>query len=135
MQAWRSEPFRIFFPLGVVLAWIGIGHWLLYALGMTASYSCLFHGLVQMQAFMMAFAVGFLLTALPRRTQTARVSAGEMTAMAAALITTTVAAMAEKWILAEVAYCGLFVLLLQFAIRRFLGRSHRRDEWPAALLH
>jgi hypothetical protein len=26
---WRREPFRIFFPLGVVLAWLGIGHWLL----------------------------------------------------------------------------------------------------------
>ena len=30
---WRSEPFRLFFPLGAVLGWIGVGHWLLYATG------------------------------------------------------------------------------------------------------
>jgi hypothetical protein len=23
------QPFRLFFPLGVLLAWVGIGHWLL----------------------------------------------------------------------------------------------------------
>ncbi|MGH7742914.1 MAG: NnrS family protein [Candidatus Eiseniibacteriota bacterium] len=133
MLAWRSEPFRIFFPLAVLLAWVGIGHWLLYALGVTSAYSCLFHGLVQMQAFMMAFAVGFLLTALPRRTQTAAVSIGEMMAMAAALIVTAGAAMAELWVVAEVAYGLLFVLLFQFAFRRFLGRQAGRRP-PAAFV-
>ena len=37
---WRTEPFRPFFPLGVVLGWVGIGHWLLYTTGVTATYSC-----------------------------------------------------------------------------------------------
>lgn len=64
---WHREPFRIVFPLGVLFAWCGIGHWLLYATGVTQIYSCLSHGLVQMQACMMAVAVGFLLTAVPRR--------------------------------------------------------------------
>ena len=59
VSRWRSEPFRLFFPLGVFFAWIGVGHWLLYATGVTTTYSCRFHGLVQMQAFMMAFAMGF----------------------------------------------------------------------------
>src|SRR5262249_58192926 len=51
---WRSEPFRAFFPLGVLLGWVGIGHWLLYSVGMTTTYSCMLHGLVQTQAFLMA---------------------------------------------------------------------------------
>ena len=130
---WRSEPFRIFFPLGVLAAWIGIGHWLLYAVGATASYSCLFHGVVQTQAFMMAFAVGFLLTALPRRTQTPPVSASEMAGLAAAVVVTAAAAMAEWWALAEVAYAVQFVVLLQFAVRRFLGRAAGRRP-PAAFV-
>jgi hypothetical protein len=25
---WRREPFRLFFPLGVLLAWGGVAHWL-----------------------------------------------------------------------------------------------------------
>jgi uncharacterized protein involved in response to NO len=48
--AWRAEPFRLFFPLGVVLGAVGVGHWLLYASGVTATYSCQLHGLLQMQA-------------------------------------------------------------------------------------
>ena len=67
--AWRREPFRIFFPFAVLLGWIGVGHWLLYTTGITATFSGLLHSQVMMQGFMMALAIGFLLTALPRRTQ------------------------------------------------------------------
>jgi len=131
ISRWRSEPFRLFFPLGVLIAWIGVGHWLLYSIGVTTTYSCRFHGLVQMQAFMMAFAIGFLLTALPRRRPL--VGRMELAAFAAALIVTTGAAIIDSWILAEIAYAALFVLLLQFALRRFLaGEAGRRP--PAAFV-
>jgi len=133
VSRWRSEPFRIFFPLGVLLAWIGVGHWLLYATGVAATYSCKFHGLVQMQAFMMAFAIGFLLTALPRRTQTRPVARMEMVALAAALVVITGAAIAEHWVIAETAYAALFALLVEFALRRFLKRGVGRRP-PAAFV-
>ena len=133
ISRWRSEPFRLFFPLGVLFAWIAVGHWLLYATGVTTTYSCRFHGLVQMQAFMMAFAVGFLLTALPRRTQTPPVGRIEMAALAATLVVTTGAAIVDSWTLAEIAYATLFVLLIQFALRRFLARAAGRRP-PAAFV-
>jgi uncharacterized protein involved in response to NO len=130
---WRREPFRIFFPLGVVLAWAGIGHWLLYAIGLTASYSCQLHGLVQVQAFLMAFAVGFLFTALPRRTQGPPPSSVEMAGAAIALILTTALIVSGHWIVAQAAYVSLFALLLQFALRRFVHRSAGRRP-PAAFV-
>jgi uncharacterized protein involved in response to NO len=130
---WRREPFRIFFPLGVLLAWIGISHWLLYAAGLSSSYSCQLHGLVQVQAFMMSFAVGFLMTALPRRTQGPPPSTIEMTAAALALITVAVAMLAGRRAVAQAAYASLFGLLLQFAIRRFVGRAAGRRP-PAAFV-
>ena len=130
---WRREPFRVLFPLGVLLGWVGIGHWLSYALGVTQTYSCLAHGLVQMQAFMMAFAAGFLLTALPRRTQTVAPSALEMWLAAIALVATTLAATEQGWVVAEVGYVALFVILLQFAVRRFIGRAAGRRP-PAAFV-
>lgn len=133
ISRWRCEPFRIFFPLGVLFAWIGVGHWLLYTTGVTATYSCMVHGLVQMQAFMMAFATGFLLTAVPRRTQTPAVTRTEMGALATALVVTTVGAIAERWVISEIAYAALFVLLGQFALRRFLGRAAGRRP-PAAFV-
>jgi uncharacterized protein involved in response to NO len=140
MSPWRSEPFRLFFPIGVVLAWVGIGHWLLYDLGITRTYSCLLHGLVQMQGFMMAFAVGFLLTAIPRRTRTPPPSASEMSLLAAALIATAAAAVAERWIAAEVAYLAIFALLLRFAVTRLRAADARRPPAafvliPFAILH
>ena len=129
VSLWRREPFRIFFPLGVLLAWIGVSHWLLYATGVAATYSCRFHGLVQMQAFMMAFAIGFLLTALPRRTQTPPVARMEMVALVAALVVMAGAAIAEHWVIAETAYAALFALLIEFALRRFMkgaGKEARK---------
>jgi uncharacterized protein involved in response to NO len=127
---WRREPFRIFFPLGVLLAWIGIGHWLLYATGAAATYSCMFHGLVQMESFMMAFAIGFLLTALPRRTQTPPPTAAELALLVAALVIITVAALLERWVVTQLAYLSVLATLLQFAIRRFLGRGAGRRPPP-----
>jgi hypothetical protein len=29
-SVFRSEPVRLFFPAGVLLGWVGVGHWLLY---------------------------------------------------------------------------------------------------------
>ncbi|HUY26739.1 MAG TPA: NnrS family protein [Candidatus Binataceae bacterium] len=133
ISVWRSEPFRYFFPLGVIFAWIGVGHWLTYATGVTATYSCKIHGLVQMQAFMMAFATGFLLTALPRRTNSPAVSRIEMGALTIALAVTTVGALAERWLISEIAYAAIFLLLVQFALRRFMGRAAGRRP-PAAFV-
>ena len=133
ISRWRSEPFRIFFPLGVLFAWIGVSHWLTYAIGVTATYSCRFHGLLQMQAFMVAFAVGFLLTAVPNRTRTPVATRMETGALATALIATTAAAMADCWVISEIAYAGALVLLAVFALRRFLGRAAGRRP-PAAFM-
>jgi uncharacterized protein involved in response to NO len=130
---WRAEPFRIFFPLGVALGWVGVSHWFLYGTGLRATYSCELHGFVQMQAFMMAFALGFLLTALPRRTRSAPPSPAEMLVLIAALIAITAGALAERWWAAQAGYAIVFLVLLQFAVRRFLGRAAGRRP-PAAFV-
>jgi uncharacterized protein involved in response to NO len=130
---WHREPFRLFFPLAVVIGWIGVGHWLLYALGVTSSFSGFLHGQLMMQAFMMAFAVGFLLTAVPRRTQAPPPSTLEIGAAIAALLGVVVAALRQQWALAQLAYVALVLLLLQFALRRFMtGGGARRP--PASFV-
>ena len=126
LSRWQAEPFRLFFPLGVVLAWAGVGHWIFYATGVTATYSCQLHGLIQVQGFLLAFAFGFLWTALPRRTGTAPPSVGEMVVAVAGLLLTTAGAALERWWLAEIAYGGVLLLLLAFALRRFLTPGARR---------
>jgi hypothetical protein len=86
-----------------------------------------------MQAFMMSFAVGFLCTAVPRRTRSAPPSMLEILLMSAALIATAAGALVERWWLAQVGYALVVVVLLQFAVRRFLGRAAGRRP-PAAFV-
>jgi len=130
---WRREPFRIFFPLGIALAWIGIGHWVAYAAGWIGTYSCTAHGLVQIQGFLLAFALGFLLTAIPRRTASEPASAIGIVASALALVVATAAAFLERWWLAEGATLAVLAGLVGFARTRFVaGGGGRRP--PAAFV-
>ena len=132
---WRSEPFRVFFPLGVVLGWGGVAQWVLYAAGAAQTYSCFRHGLLQMQTFLMAFAVGFLLTAIPRRTASAPASGTEVGVVAAALLGTALALQFEAWVVAELCELTVFAVLLQFAVRRFLGAwAGRRPPAPFVMV-
>lgn len=132
-SVWQSEPFRIFFPLGVVLGWIGVGQWLLYSTGLSQSYSCVRHGLLQMQTFLMAFAMGFLMTALPRRTSAPSASRSELVAATLCLLLTTAALVDDRWVAAQVGYLGLLLVLVQFAARRFLSGAAKRRP-PAAFV-
>ncbi len=131
---WRREPYRLFFPWAVVLGSVGIGHWLGYTTGLAASYSCVLHGTIQMQAFMMAFAVGFLLTAIPRRTNAAPAAPWEIAAALSLLGGVAGAALFERQALAQLSYALLFLLVLQFAVRRFRGGGAARRRPPAAFV-
>jgi uncharacterized protein involved in response to NO len=131
--AWQREPFRIFFPLGIALAWIGIGHWLAYGAGWIGTYSCTAHGLTQIQGFLLAFALGFLLTAIPRRTASAPASGAGILAAALALVVSTAAAFLERWWIAEGTTLAVLVGVVAFARARFVaGGGGRRP--PAAFV-
>ena len=138
---WQREPFRLFFPLGVLLGWLGVGHWLLYALGATTTYSCLGHGLAQVEGFLPAFALGFLLTALPRRTQGAPPSPALISACALGVTVAAAAAVTEHEAVGQVAFIAVIVLLVAFAARRFATRASGRRPpanfvlIPIGLLH
>jgi len=129
--AWRREPFRVFFPLGIALAWLGTGHWIAYWAGWIASYSCAAHALVQVQGFLLAFALGFLLTALPRRTASEPASGLGIAAAATALVVAACAAFAERWWVAEASTIAVVVGLVGFAVRRVATGTRRP---PAAFV-
>ena len=50
----RAEPFRLFFPLALVLGVAGVAHWVLYTTGAIGSYLGQFHATTQTQAFLVA---------------------------------------------------------------------------------
>ena len=123
---YRREPYLVLFPLGVVLSWAGVLHWLLLSVGILESYRPIFHAMTQVQGFLMCFAVGFLFTMIPRRTGTRPPSTPEIAVAVAAPVATTLAAWLEHWLVAQVAFLVLAGSVVQFAVRRFLGAGARR---------
>ena len=115
----QREPFRLFFPLGILLAWAGVLHWLLLGLGVIDSYHSTFHAMTQIQGFLTCFVTGFLFTMIPRRTRTAPPATWELLLATAAPILTTAAAWREQWALAQAFWLSLVVVVIAFALRRF----------------
>ncbi len=121
-----ARPYRFFFPLGMLLAWWGVSHWLLWSLGMSKSYQAAFHSIAQVQGFLMCFAVGFLLTAIPRRTGTSPPSTWEVVIGASAPVISTISAYFGAFAVSQMAWLLLIAMLVVFALRRFLSSEAKR---------
>lgn len=61
-----EEPFRVFFPLGMLLGIVGIALWPLYFAGMLETYPLAAHIRLMIHGFLGSFILGFLFTAGPR---------------------------------------------------------------------
>lgn len=136
----HHDPWRAFFPLGVLLAWAGVLEWLLYATGVTAEYPATFHATAQIQGFMTCMTVGFLYTFVPRRTATPEPSGLQLAAAAAAPVAATVAAWEGRLALAQALWGAGVLVAAAFVFRRVLGPGGARRVpgvfvWvPAGLL-
>jgi len=123
---WTGQPFRVLFPLGLVMIWAGVLHWFLHGVGILSDYRPVFHSIVQVQGFLMCFAVGFLFTAIPRRTGTASPAPWQLFAAIAAPLGSSVAAWFQRWALSQAIWVLLVAVLLQFAVSRFLSATASR---------
>jgi len=61
------EPYRVFFPIGAAYAFGGVAVWLFYLAGWIA-YPGAYHSTWMIGGFLLSFACGFLLTAVPKFT-------------------------------------------------------------------
>ncbi len=112
------EPYRVFFPVGLLCGWLGVSHWFLYGFGYIPAYSGLGHALILTQSMLAAFAFGFLMTALPKRTQSAPAHPIEIALGAIAIAVSAVAAERQWFVASELAYGGALAGLWLFATVR-----------------
>lgn len=89
---WASEPFRVFFPLGIAAAVFGLILWPLHYIGWWPIYPALQHPRLLIFGFGAAFLYGFLTTAWPRFLDSSTLSRFE------------VVLLVVGWTLAQVAY-------------------------------
>ncbi len=122
-----AEPFRIFFPLGVVVGISGISLWPLYFLGIHHSfYPGVMHARMMIEGFMGAFILGFLGTAVPRLTGAAPFSRRELFTLLLIFVATVGLHIGHQLLLGDIFFLSLLLIFLGFVIRRF----RQRDDLP-----
>lgn len=77
IQLLCREPFRLFFPVGLLLGITGVSLWPLYYAGAITVYPATAHARLMIEGFMASFIIGFLGTAGPRITSTRHFGPGE----------------------------------------------------------
>ena len=117
------EPYRVFFPLGMLCGLAGVAIWPLYSFGLTATYSGRSHGLVQVFGFLYAFIAGFLLTAVPRFTGTEPPSLATQLSLAGMLLVAAVSSELRAFAAATVAFVAAHAMLFTLVLRRFARRK------------
>ncbi|MBI2095917.1 MAG: NnrS family protein [Candidatus Omnitrophica bacterium] len=137
----QREPFRLFFPLGVLFGVIGTGHWLVYGVGWSGSYSGYYHASVQVKLYLGAFVGGFLMTAIPRFASAPHAGPKEVSGVLLGMLLNFVFLIQKAWLLSDMAYAAWLVLLFSFIVRRFLNKGRAANPpaefvWiPVAFLH
>ena len=123
-----TDPYRIFFPLGIILGAIGVSIWPLYYYGVTEGYSGRAHAFVQTDGFIYAFIVGFLLTAIPRFTGTQPPSRRVQYVLAATIAVCALAFEFQLFIAGQTMFVIAHFMLITLAFRRYRGRQQDPPE-------
>lgn len=121
-----EEPFRIFFPIGVLIGISGVSLWPLFFAGIHKFYPGVMHARMMIEGFMGAFVIGFLGTAGPRLTGTPHFSRGELWTLLLLLAATVGTHIGHQHVIGDAIFLAL---LLLFAIR-MVWRFSRRTELP-----
>ncbi len=108
------DPYRILFPLGLVHAIVGTVVWILFSLDLS-TYPGLTHPHRMMGGFLFSFATGFMMTAIPRFTGTARSSKLE-------LLLAAILSLSALFTPTPLAVLGMLLFISTFFVRRFLSK-------------
>ena len=121
-----AEPFRIFFPAGILIGIAGVALWPAYYAGLVITYPGTGHARLMIEGFMASFIIGFLGTAGPRITSTSPFSQREVVA----LFTLDLLAAGLHFGNAHRVGDVLFVILIVFFIFTIGRRFVRRQDSP-----
>jgi uncharacterized protein involved in response to NO len=119
-----AEPFRIFFPIGMLFGISGVSLWPLFHLGIhTSFYPGMMHARVMIEGFLGAFVFGFLGTALPRVTGAPPLTRRELWTMVVLHLTATGLHIGLLPFAGDRVFLVLLVIFLVCMGRRFAQRE------------
>jgi uncharacterized protein involved in response to NO len=123
-----TDPYRIFFPFGILMGIAGVSIWPLYHWGVTSGYNGRSHAFVQTDCFLYAFIIGFLLTAIPRFTGTSTPSRTVQYVVATFLGVAAVAFELQYFLAGHLIFVAAHASVVAIAARRFRQRQHPPPE-------
>jgi uncharacterized protein involved in response to NO len=118
-----TDPYRVFFPLGIILGVMGVAIWPLYYYGFTEGYSGRAHAFVQIDGFLYSFIIGFLLTAIPRFTGTEPPALPVQYTLATIVGISALALEFQFFALGQTGFLIAHGMLIVLAARRFRRRQ------------
>lgn len=118
-----KDPFRVFFPLSLLMAIYACVNWILFVFFNTGTYPGMEHARLFVGGFIYFAIFGFLMTAIPKFTESFPLKAGELFAALsiALLVIATTVSKAESlfWLMIVFGW----VVLLSFGFQRFRKRK------------
>jgi uncharacterized protein involved in response to NO len=122
-----EEPFRIFFPAGVLLGVVGVSLWLLFYLGAGIPYPNVAHARLMIEGFMASFIFGFLGTAGPRIASAPHFTLSEVTTIFTLDLLAAGAHTGGAHRLGDICFIICLLFFARFLVKRF---RQRKDSPP-----
>ncbi|SRR5579883_1170156 len=117
------DPYRLFFPLGILLGLAGVIVWPLLYWGVIQGYWGLSHAYLQADGFLFCFIAGFLLTAVPRFTGTSVPEISVQWVLAITVIAGAILMELQAYEAGQTAFFIAYLILASLAIQRLLRRE------------
>ncbi len=113
-----AEPFRIFFPLGLLLGAIGVSLWPLYFWQVIETYPAAPHMRLMMEGMMGSFVIGFLGTAGPRLLDAEPLQSWEASGLLFLQISSAALHLAQRPFAGDIFFLALLLFFLVTVLRR-----------------
>ncbi len=128
LQALKKDPFRLFFLIGWIFSISGAALWTAFKYKVIDYYPIEIHGQMMMGGFLICFIMGFLMTAVPRFTETNYATGLELsvsTSMVAVLVWSGVTSSGLTF---NYGILGSLLFIIFYSGRRFLKRKNNPPD-------
>jgi uncharacterized protein involved in response to NO len=126
-----KEPFRVFFPEGVLAGILGVSLWPLYFSGLKSFYPGEAHARIMAYGLFGGFIFGFLGTAMPRMLSAPPLGTRNVLVLLCLHLGMVVAFVAQKIFLGDVLFLSCLLLFLTLMLRRL---KNRKDTPPPGFI-
>jgi uncharacterized protein involved in response to NO len=126
-----KEPFRVFFPEGVLAGIVGVALWPLYFAGINKFYPAQAHARIMAYGLFGGFIFGFLGTAMPRLLSVASLGTRNVMVLLGLHLAMLLAFAAQKIFWGDILFLSLLLMFLALMLQRL---SHRKDTPPPGFI-